>query len=140
MDIVARMLGGLLLIYWAINLVVGRMHFVRTGAIGHATLFLHCVLPLLMGIGMLMWGNIWVLPVGGAIAVLAFFFQWFFLHIFPLAVGWAFGQMLFEDWGLSAGSKFWPYLGGLAGAVTAFIACTIIVGYITCLPRDSNGR
>jgi hypothetical protein len=113
---------------WLFFLPIGRRTMMQQGRLMYATVFQYNVLPFLTGLGLIISGNLWHIPVAIAAWFLAIRFQWFFSHIYPLAVGWAYGAVLFTR--LYPNSKAWQYGGGIIGLVAIFILCSIVVAYI----------
>jgi hypothetical protein len=133
MHIAAEILGGILLLAWLVFLPIGRQTMMRQGKVMNATVFQYNVLPFLTGLGLIISGNLWLIPIAIVAWLLSIPFQWFFLYIFPLAVGWAYGSVLFAR--LYPNSKAWQYGGGAIGLVTIFFFCTIVVAYINTPPK-----
>jgi len=95
----------------------------------HATVFQYHILPFIVGVGLCLSGNLWHIPIGVAAWVLSIRFQSFFLHIFPLAVGWAYGSIIFSR--MYPNSKFWSFAGGIIGIGAMFVICSIVVAIVT---------
>jgi len=129
MAMIAQVLGGIVLLLWLFFIPVGRNYIRSHGSVMYATVFQYHVLPLVVGIGLLISGNLWHLPIAVVAWVLSIRFSWFFLHIFPLAAGWAYGSIIFP--GMYPNSRWWPWAGGFIGLVGMFAACSVIVALVT---------
>jgi len=91
-------------------------------------------LPFLVGLGLIISTNLWHIPIGILAWFLAVKFQRFFLHMFPLAVGWAYGNIVLTN--LYPDSKFIYYCGGIIGSTVIFIICSFVVAYVTTPIKD----
>lgn len=132
MVLIGQVLGGIILLLWLLLISAGR-NFIRShGSVMYATVFQYHILPLVVGIGLLISGNLWHLPIGVVAWILSIRFPWFFLHIFPLCAGWAYGFIAFSQ--IFPGSRWWSLGGGLIGLAAMFAICSIVVAIITA-PR-----
>jgi len=129
MVIIGQVLGGMILLLWLFLIPVGRNYIRSHGSVMYATVFQYHVLPLVVGIGLLISGNLWHLPIAIVAWLLSIRFSWFFLHIFPLAAGWAYGSIFVS--GMFPDSTCWRLGGGLIGLVGMFTICSGIVAVIT---------
>ena len=132
---IGRVLGGIVLLVWLLHIPLGRNYIRRRGSVMYATVFQYHILLLLLGIGLLIWGNLWYLLIASLAWVLSTFFPRFFLFVFPDTVGLAYGYMLFSD--MFPESQWWPLGGGLIGIVSMFAVCTIVVAIVTS-PRPQT--
>ncbi len=128
LPVVSRVLGSLLLIAWLVFIPIGRYYFVRLRGLMHATVFQWHVLPFIVGMGLVISGNLWVLLTMPVVWILSRVFPNFFMFVFPLPVGWVYGNVIFSY--LHPNSKVWYYAGGVIGIISMFILCTIVVAYV----------
>ena len=112
---IARVLGGVILLVWLVHIPIGRNYIRRRGSVMYATVFQYHVLLLLLGVGLLIWGNLWYLLVASLAWILSTFFPRFFLFVFPDAVGLAYGYMLFSDLFPESQWWYWPTASGEIG-------------------------
>ena len=128
LSVVSRVLGSFLLLAWLVFMPIGRHYFIRLRGLMYATVFQWHILPFIVGMGLVISGNLWVilaLPIGW---ILSRFFPNFFMFVFPLGVGWVYGNVFFSY--LYPNSKVWYYAGGIIGIISMFILCTIVVAYV----------
>ena len=87
LPVVSRVLGSLLLIAWLVFIPIGRYYFVRLRGLMYATVFQWHILPFIVGMGLVISGNLWVLLTIPVVWILSIFFPNFFMFVFPLIVG-----------------------------------------------------
>ena len=133
MVVIGQVLGAIILLLWLLFIPVGRNYIRSHGSVMYATVFQYHVLPLIVGIGLLISGNLWHLPIAIVAWVLSIRFPWFFLHIFPSSAGWAYGSIIFTN--VFPNSRWWGLGGGLIGLVGMFAICSVIVAVIMTEPR-----
>ena len=137
LTVVSRALGGLLLLAWLVFIPIGRYYFVRLRGLMYATVFQWHILPFIVGMGLVISGNLWVILTLPVAWILSIFFPNFFVFIFPLPVGWVYGNVLFSY--LFPNSTVWYYAGGIIGIISMFILCTIVVAYV-CGTHNSSQK
>ncbi len=135
MIVIGQVLGAIILLLWLLLISVGRNYIRTHGSVMYATVFQYHILPLVVGIGLLISGNFWHLPIAIVAWVLSIRFPWFFLHIFPLAAGWAYGSIILSN--VFPDSRLWELGGGLIGLVGMFAICSVIVAIVTKLRAEA---
>ena len=135
-ELVARVLGGVLLLVWLVCLPFTRRACRQRGSLLHSTIFQFCILPFIVGVGLVISGNPLVLLVLPVCAVIAIFFQRFMAFIFPLCAGWAYGGLAYEA--VSGGSKLRYYVSCVLGVLAMFVVCTLVFAIVTTPPRPGG--
>ncbi len=135
MAIAARIIGSILLLLWLYYIRVARMHVQTHGQVMYATIFQFNILPFIVGISLLLFGNLWFLVMLPVAWVLSIRFPSFFLGCFPLAIGWAIGSMILSN--IYPHSKGWYWGGGIIGIVAMVIVCSIVFAIITT-PKEKR--
>ena len=134
MAIVARIIGGILLVLWLFFIRIARMHIRKHRQVMRATVFQYNILPVIVAISLLVSGNLWFLVMLPVAWVLSIPFSSFFLFFFPLPIGWVLGARVFSD--IYPDSSGWYWGGGVIGVVTMEIICSIVTGIITPPARE----
>jgi hypothetical protein len=127
--ITAIVLGVVLLLGWILYIPVGRHWFRRRGGLMYATVFQWHILPFIIGVGLVVSGNLLVLLVLPVAWVLSIFFPKFFMFIFPLVSGWVHGGLLYSHF--YGGSGLWYYISCVGGLACMFLVCTVITAIVT---------
>ena len=128
LPVVSRVLGSLLLVVWLVFIPMGRYYFVRLRGLMYATVFQWHILPFIVGMGLVISGSLWVILALPTVWILSIFFPNFFMFVFPLVIGWCYGNTL--SLYLYPNSKVWHYAGGGIGVISMFIFCSVIVAYV----------
>jgi uncharacterized membrane protein len=128
MDIVANIIGGLLVLFWLVHIPIGRRTARAHGGLMYATVFQFNVLPLIVAIGLFLSGNLLHLIVGAVTWILAIRFSTFFMFVYPLVTGWVYGGIILSRY--HTDSAVWYYSGAALGALTMFVVCSIVVAII----------
>lgn len=129
LTIIARVLGGILLLVWLIHIPIGRSYFRQAGAVMYATVFQWHILPFIVGTGLIISGSLWVILALPAAWILSIFFPNFFMFVFPLVVGWVHGGLVYSNF--YSGSKSWYYMSSGLGVLCMFLFCTIVTAIVT---------
>jgi hypothetical protein len=129
MELAGRIIGGFLLVVWMWFIFVGRRYVCKRGLVMYSTVFQFNILPFIAGAGLVLSGNLVIIPVIPVVWVLSIFFPQFFLYIFPLVAGGVLGSMVVSQLDLS--SSLWGFGGPVLGAAVMFVFCTFIVEVIT---------
>ena len=123
--VISRIIGVVILLKWFFSLLPGQRRYVRmAGSIMKATVVQLNVLPFLTGLGLLVTGQVWIIPC-------AFFASRktpdFFLYHMPVVCGGYYGYYLATHVGVST----WPWrIGGVVGGVVViFILMNLITGF-----------
>lgn len=133
--IIAKVLGVVLLLLWLVFIPVGRHWFRRMRGLMYATVFQWHILPFIVGVGLIISGNLLVILVLPVVWVLSIFFPKFFMFVFPLITGWVNGGLVYSYF--YSGSKLWYYVSSGIGVLCMFLVCTIITA-IVCAPAQDG--
>ena len=128
-NLIAKVLGAILLLFWLVFILVGRYWFHRMRGLMYATVFQWHILPFIVGIGLIASGNLLVILVFPVAWILSIFFPRFFMFVFPLITGWVNGGLVYSC--LYANSKLWYYLSSAIGVLAMFLVCTIVTAIVT---------
>jgi hypothetical protein len=94
------------------------------GHLSHATVFQHGILLFLVGISLVVTGNLILLLVLPIAWILSIPFSSLFLFVFPLVFGWMLG------------STIGGWIGGIVGLGLMFVVCSGVTGLITAPGRN----
>jgi len=133
--IIAKVLGVILLCFGLLYAFILR-HLcwqIQRGSLMYVTVFQWCVLPLIIGIGLIISGKLLILLMFPVIWILSRSFQAFFTYIFPIGAGLAYGGIIFSD--LFPGSRWLYYGGSCIGAICMFVVCTILFAIVFTPPK-----
>jgi len=132
--IIARVLGGLLLVAWLLLIPVGRYWFRRMRGLVYATVFQWHILPFIVAVGLIASGNLLVILVFPVAWILSIFFPKFFMFVFPLVTGWVNGGLVYSCF--YSDSKLWYYVSSGIGVLCMFLLCTIVTAIVTAPAKD----
>jgi len=138
MELLARILGVLFLIFWLFYIPASRRTIRMNGSILHATIFQYNILPFIIGIALVISGKLTVLIAVPVLWFLAIPFSGFFLFFFPLIMGWIFGTMICSE--VIPNSRGWYYGGGGIGVLVMFVVCTVVVAIITTPCQEKGNK
>jgi len=124
MILASRVIGLVLLVLWLFCIAGIRRAMQIRGTLTQATVFQYCILPLVVGLGLVVTGRLWFLAMLPVAWIFAIPFPSFFLFLFPLVSGWPIGTAL-ADW-----------RGGLLGVGLMLVVCSIVSGIIVS-PRQT---
>ena len=136
MTIAAKIIGVILLLFWLFFIPVARRYTRIAGSVMYSTVFQYHVLPFIVGVLLILSGNLLILIIFPIAWVLSRFYPTFFMFVFPLMFGGVFGSKIFTDF--FPNSKIWFYGGGVIGVLFMFIFCTVMVAIIGSISVEKD--
>ena len=130
-----QLVVGIILIVAGIGYIpVSRSTARHFGSITFATVFQFNLLPIMCGIGLIVFKSWLILLAFPVLWFTAAYNGSFYVHFLPLIYGGSVGVKIAGD--MVENSKAWK-LGGVAlGALAMFILCTVVVGLVMSFSRD----
>ena len=132
MAIAAKIIGCILLLSWLFFIPVARRYTRTAGSVMYSTVFQYQILPFIVGVGLIVFGNLLILIIFPIAWVLSRLYPTFFMFAFPTICGGVFGSEIFTDF--FPNSKIWFYGGGAIGILFMFVFCTVVVAIIGAKP------
>jgi hypothetical protein len=133
MILIAKILGFLLLLLWLFFIFAARMLMRSQGQIMHVSIFQITILPIIVGLGLIISGNLWFIVLLPVAYVLSIFFPSFFIFLLPLIVGWILGFRVLSDFIPNSGG--WRWGGGVIGVALMFFLTNLIIWIVTRAPQ-----
>ncbi len=138
LPIVARSLGGFILLYWLLSLWPGQRRYVQaSGSIMKLTVFQLNILPFLLGLGLAVTGQIWLLLVAfGALLVAPFLTNFCVFHL-----PWICGGLCGDYAATHLARPTWPthVIGFVTGVILIVVLMKGITG-VLFVPLKSSRR